>query len=169
MSDRVRRVVMSDSPDGTSRFSHVEELSTRPGMSDLHDVWGWDEAPRLPFYGEEPYPGLSMLPGGVGNLRVMMLTMPPPGSATEAHRHEGDYAAEGVMLAEGGIPGMHSTDTIDIGFVISGRIEVIGNDGSSQVLEPGDVYVQNGAQHAWRNAGEGEARMGAVLISVPRD
>lgn len=161
---------MSEGADGTSRFTHVEELTdTRPGMSDLHDVWGWDEVPRLPFRDDAPYPGLSLLPGGVGNCRVMMLTMPPPGTVVAAHEHEADYDVEGINLAGGDIPGMHATDTIDIGFVLAGRIEVIADDGSSEVLEPGDVYVQNGAQHAWRNAGPGEARMGAVLISVSRD
>ena len=44
--------------------------------------------------------------------------------------------------------GMHRSDTIDIAVVVSGELTVEAGDGTTTVLGPGDVYVQNGAMHS---------------------
>jgi quercetin dioxygenase-like cupin family protein len=46
-------------------------------------------------------------------------------------------------------PGMHSTDTVDVGIVIEGEATVEASDGTKVTLGPGDVYVCNGALHRW--------------------
>ena len=46
--------------------------------------------------------------------------------------------------------GMHTTDTVDYGIVLSGRIELELDDGATAIMEAGDVVVQNGTRHAWR-------------------
>lgn len=48
-------------------------------------------------------------------------------------------------------PGMHTSDTVDIDFVLSGEVHVELDDGAEVHLKAGDVQVQNGTRHAWRN------------------
>ncbi|KAK0269143.1 hypothetical protein LTR35_015052 [Friedmanniomyces endolithicus] len=46
---------------------------------------------------------------------------------------------------------MHRTDSIDYSIVVSGTIENEVESGEVRVGKPGDVFVQRGTQHAWRN------------------
>jgi mannose-6-phosphate isomerase-like protein (cupin superfamily) len=63
-------------------------------------------------------------------------------------------------------PGMHTTDSVDYGIVLSGRIGLELDDGAIVELEAGDVVVQNGTRHAWRP--RERAVMAFVLVGVPR-
>jgi len=56
--------------------------------------------------------------------------------------------------------GMHTTDTVDYAVVFAGKISLELDDGQTVDLERGDVVVQNGTRHAWRNKGT----EGAVLL-----
>ena len=47
---------------------------------------------------------------------------------------------------------MHRTLSLDLGIVIEGEIELILDGGGTRVLKRGDVAVQRGTNHAWRNA-----------------
>ena len=60
---------------------------------------------------------------------------------------------------------MHRSDTVDFFFVISGRLELILEDGST-ILESGDSVVQRGTNHAWRVVGPDPCRFAAVLVSA---
>ncbi|KAK1064814.1 hypothetical protein LTR74_008387 [Friedmanniomyces endolithicus] len=51
---------------------------------------------------------------------------------------------------------MHRTDSIDYSIVVSGTIENEVESGEVRVGKPGDVFVQRGTQHAWRNPSESE-------------
>ncbi|KAK5058668.1 hypothetical protein LTR84_010932 [Exophiala bonariae] len=55
-----------------------------------------------------------------------------------------DYAPESPPL-------MHRTQSLDYGVVISGEMVMELDDGSTTSLKPGDVVVQRGTYHAWRN------------------
>ena len=60
---------------------------------------------------------------------------------------------------------MHRTSTIDFEMILSGRIELGLDDGATRLLGPGDVVVQRGTIHLWRNPSETEpCRMLVVLI-----
>jgi mannose-6-phosphate isomerase-like protein (cupin superfamily) len=63
-------------------------------------------------------------------------------------------------------PGMHTTDSVDYGIVLEGRIGLELDDGAIVELEPGDVVVQNGTRHAWRP--RERTRMAFVMIGVAR-
>ena len=63
-------------------------------------------------------------------------------------------------------PGMHTTDSIDYGVILSGRITMELDDGQVTELGPGDVWIQNGTRHAWRV--EEKCTMAVVLIGVDR-
>jgi quercetin dioxygenase-like cupin family protein len=63
-------------------------------------------------------------------------------------------------------PGMHTTRTIDYGIVLSGEIDLELDEGVAH-LRPGDVVVQRGTRHAWRNRGTEPCTVAFVLISSP--
>jgi hypothetical protein len=48
---------------------------------------------------------------------------------------------------------MHTTDSIDYVMVVSGEVTLDLDDGEQTVLRAGDVVIQNGTRHAWRNHG----------------
>ena len=58
---------------------------------------------------------------------------------------------------------MHRTDTVDFVIVIEGEIEML-MDASSVTLRRGDVLVQRGTNHLWRNNGNNPARAAVVLL-----
>jgi quercetin dioxygenase-like cupin family protein len=50
-------------------------------------------------------------------------------------------------------PGMHKTNTVDYAVVYDGEMWLELDDGETLHLNRGDVVVQNGTRHAWRNKG----------------
>lgn len=69
-----------------------------------------------------------------------------------------------VDFGPGGQPMMHRTQSLDYGVVLEGEIEMELDDGSVRLLKRGDVAVQRGTNHAWRNSSKTEwARMLFVL------
>ena len=68
---------------------------------------------------------------------------PPPGGVTVA-----------IVTYEPGFQyPMHRTPTLDVGFIISGRLELV-LERASTVLGPGECYVQRGTAHSWRVVGD---------------
>jgi len=47
--------------------------------------------------------------------------------------------------------GWHRTSTIDYEYIVSGRIDLLMQDGSAVTLEKGDVNIQLGGVHQWWN------------------
>jgi hypothetical protein len=77
----------------------------------------------------------------------------------------------GAMAAmEPGPLGMHTPDSIDHLLVVSGEVTLELDDGALTLLRAGDVVVQNGTRHAWRNHGTGPCTVVGVAIGriVPR-
>ena len=72
------------------------------------------------------------------------------------------FATGNAMEAEN--PGMHTTRTIDYGIVLSGKIDLELDDGEVHLVA-GDVVVQRGTRHAWRNRSGEPCVMAFVLIS----
>lgn len=69
-----------------------------------------------------------------------------------------------VDFAPGFESTMHRTQSLGFGIVIEGSIELILDSGEKQVLRRGDVCVQRGTNHAWRNPDQSAwARVAYVL------
>lgn len=59
---------------------------------------------------------------------------------------------------------MHRTVSLDYGIVLIGEVELLLDSGETRLMKTGDVCVQRGTNHAWRNASQTEwARMMYVL------
>lgn len=63
---------------------------------------------------------------------------------------------------------MHETRTVDYIIVLEGKVTLLLDDDEVE-LEPHDVVIQRGTNHAWINKGKTPALLAAVLIdAVPR-
>ncbi|KAF2163439.1 hypothetical protein M409DRAFT_68396 [Zasmidium cellare ATCC 36951] len=51
---------------------------------------------------------------------------------------------------------MHQTKSLDYGIVLKGKVFLDLDDGTSTLLEEGDIAVQRATLHSWRNASETE-------------
>jgi len=65
-------------------------------------------------------------------------------------------------------PGMHTTDTIDFEYVISGEVWLELDDGVEVHLRAGDTVVQNGTRHTWHNKGSEPCRMVLCMVGAQR-
>jgi quercetin dioxygenase-like cupin family protein len=64
---------------------------------------------------------------------------------------------------------MHRTPSCDFGVVIEGEVELVLDSGETRLLKRGDVAVQRGTNHAWRNTSNHSwARMLYVLQHAER-
>ena len=62
-------------------------------------------------------------------------------------------------------PSFHTTNTIDYVIVLSGEIYALV-DGGEVLLKAGDVLIQRGTSHAWRNRSDTPARVAFALIDA---
>src|SRR5205814_587568 len=116
-----------------------------------------DVAPALPDDGTRAdTPKMFPPPGG---FRYVFVTMAPASSRSgERPASDPDPAAVAAMkslgtenLYEKDNPGMHTTDTVDIDYIVSGELWLELDDGQEVHLEAGDSVVQNGTRHKWHN------------------
>ena len=63
-------------------------------------------------------------------------------------------------------PAMHITRTIDYAIILSGEIDLELDEGEVH-LKQGDVVVQRGTRHAWRNRGTRPCTVAFVLVRSP--
>jgi mannose-6-phosphate isomerase-like protein (cupin superfamily) len=180
MIEKIRRIITGETEDGRGVFTHVEEVEPLMlGRSRWYGVWGWDQPPTFPYHVTEPYVPRSAFPAPEGGgLRITVVEFPAGAGVAD-----GADSADGVALDMSSVEvwqrllaaqphghvldaatGMHSTDSIDIGFVLSGEL-CVEQDDEEIALRPGDVYVQNGAKHAWRNRTSEPAMVAFLLMS----
>lgn len=161
-----KAIVASDTVvDGTS-------LTMLPG-AEFHRLWGADRPPSFPDDGSQP-PGASYFPP-LGGFRFMMFTVAPLSTAQRAAVDRTTLASEMQSKLPGlaeymepGAPGMHTTDTIDFEYIISGEVWLELDDGVAVHLRAGDTVVQNGTRHAWRNRGAEPCHIVVFMVGVPR-
>lgn len=76
----------------------------------------------------------------------------------------GGTVARFVDFAPGAEPLMHRTESLDYGVVMEGEVEMVLDEGVTRVMRRGDIAVQRGTNHGWRNrSGTEWARMFFVL------
>jgi quercetin dioxygenase-like cupin family protein len=72
-----------------------------------------------------------------------------------------------VELLPGGRSAMHRTNSLDYGIVLFGSIELELDDGVVTLIETGDIVIQRGTIHAWRNpSANTPARVAFVLLDA---
>ncbi|HYH48197.1 MAG TPA: cupin domain-containing protein [Acidimicrobiia bacterium] len=180
---KVRRVVTGHDDAGSSVLVSDEQVapvpqSLEPGIQFIQ-LWGADQIPSLPTDGREPARSSYFPPPG--GVRFAMLSLAPgvlegppsfldtPGADIGAALLEVETTMPGLLATlELDNPGMHTTDTIDFGLVLSGELWLELDDGAAVRLGPGDTFVQNGTRHAWRNRSDEPAVLVVALVGAER-
>jgi hypothetical protein len=114
---------------------------------------------RFDCYPDSVVPG----PGGTSLHYVTF----PPGSVFADPSFDGEAARSEALIRLRGLadhfekedPAMHKTNTVDYAVVYEGEIWLELDDAKTIHLKRGDVVVQNGTRHAWRNRGTAPVTM----------
>lgn len=172
----IRRVVVATNEAGKSVIVsdgtppvHRDYVHT-PGFSDAL-VWRTDATPHASI--ESAQQPLSNYLPGVGETVALAITF-PPGSVYADPQFDPENARAEDLEAKPGLaecfedenPGMHTTPTVDYAVVTDGQLDLELDDGERVSLRRGDVVVQNGARHAWRNLSGKPATLFVVLMGA---
>jgi hypothetical protein len=161
---------LSDGP-----VPNAHHYASIPGMM-TSVVYATAAVPQLPQDDHETAPPGLHVPPAPGETRLMIVTFPPDSSferptfdPAAADAEQRDYIPGLAERFEPDAPGMHQTDTVDYDIVLDGEIWLELDDGATTQLRTGDVVIQCGTRHAWRNKCSGTATMCFVLIGgTPR-
>jgi mannose-6-phosphate isomerase-like protein (cupin superfamily) len=149
----------------------VVTTETLPGLT-LVEVWATDTIPTLPIAPVDLTTTMGSFVPGPGGTRFRIVQFPGASSRAfdqEAFRREYLVKAPGLAEAmERQDSGMHTTDSVDYGVVISGEITLELDDGATVNLKQGDCVVQNGTRHAWRNRSRTPCVMAFVLVGAAK-
>lgn len=159
------RVIETGTPERTHVARHT------PGF-EQSVVWATPSAPTADVPASDPAIALATLVPGAGQTRMIVLTVPPDAVYARPDFEPGPAALEMAEIAPGLAelfevehPGMHTTPTVDYDVVIEGELCLELTDGEI-VVGAGDIVIQHGARHAWRNRTDKPARLLAVLIGT---
>lgn len=143
-----------------------------PGAK-FYSVWGADSMPALPNDGAEPAFRTWFPPAG--GYRFEFIVIPPDGASPPPEVDRAAALAEtekrlpGLMdVMDPKHPGWHSTDTIDLLYVVSGACVLKLDSGETTPLKAGDTLIQTGARHAWGNPSGQDCTLLVVSIGVKR-
>jgi hypothetical protein len=176
----VKRVVTGRNAAGESVFvsagnaPRTHDYQHIPGMS-VTQLWS---TPALPALGDgtlDPTDVVKSIVPLLGGTQFMLVGFPPdrvmmaPSFDVAAAVQENLRHAPGLAEKfEPDNPGMHTTDTIDYAIVVRGEISLELDAGRIEHLRAGDVVVQNGTRHAWRNRSNEVALVAFILIGAAR-
>lgn len=153
-----KSVVKSDEIVETYEFKSVPgylhtQIWTNPSTPDLRQEQRFDQYPD------------SIVPGP-GGTSLLFVTFPSdaifssPAFDGEASRKESLDRLRGLAdHFEKDDPAMHKTNTVDYAIVFEGEIWLELDDGKIVHLNRGDIVVQNGTRHAWRNKSKNPVTM----------
>ena len=143
----VRRVFTARDDDGRSYIAEDGEASAvfdLPGGLQFHELWRTAGPTASNIGTEDPIgPTLEVMPDRGGTaLRVVEVAPAQPGAAVE----------------------LHESPTTDYNIVIRGEIWAVSDTGEV-LLRPGDVIVQRGGRHGWRNPGPDSCVFASVMVN----
>ena len=160
----MRRVITGVDADGRAVLEVDEPTPTvefGPGFA-VTDLWRVEDPPTSPMDGEAPT-SYSFEPAHGG--AVFRVVTIPPDEVVEASIAAGEkWGRNSPYRRTGEDYGLHATATQDYVTVISGRVDLRLPDGDQVRLGPGDVVVQRGAAHAWRNPGPDPLVLHVVML-----
>lgn len=151
-------------------------MSAQGGSTIRRVVTGHDGTGRARFRSDDQF-DLKRIPSGDADFALLWTTATVP--ADNNDEVDGRSRDAGLTLNQGSVirvvdmlPGrsspMHRTNSIDYGIVLSGQLELELEDGVKTLLGPGDVVVQRGTNHLWRNPSATETcRIVFILIEAP--
>ena len=173
MAKKFRRVVTGHK-DGKSAIIESgapDHVVTAPGITwnELWATYGDTQVPLPENYKQlQQANWVSVFPA-LGETRVRIVSFDPALLDIESEESATTMQRELPGLAEHmevDDPGMHTTDSVDYGIVLEGRITLELDDDITEELEAGDIVIQNGTRHAWRYTEK--VTIAWILIGVNR-
>lgn len=161
----LRRVVIGRNANGRSAVQFDGPTSNTiepiPGLI-FSDFW---ETQAPPSDNDDPADAGDRpirLEPGPGGAIFKAVTFPPANSFDEAQWAE-VYALIGASAGSNEGGAMHVTRTIDYVIVVEGEIWCVLDEGEV-LLRQGDVVVQRGTNHAWRNRSDRQATLVGIMM-----
>ncbi|PYH94497.1 hypothetical protein BO71DRAFT_398851 [Aspergillus ellipticus CBS 707.79] len=154
----VRRVVTGHTPQGKAIFSHDDQLQLVnprpiPADTDPNTIAGFSLIHRTHGYPVD-------LQGPESELSNENLA--------RAKMASGDIISEIVDIPPGegqrGAAYLHRNHSLEYGVILKGSVQLILDDGVEKTLSEGDVFVQRGTMHGWKNVTDQYCRFMAVII-----
>ena len=130
MTPPIRRVVTGHTKDGKAIFISDDQFETKvipTGDAAFAKIWTTAEVPA------------DLNDDTDGRLREAGTTL------------HGGSVIRVVDMLPGATSPFHRSSSIDYGIVMSGKIELELDNGSLTTCSPGDIIVQRGTIHLWRN------------------
>ena len=175
-SPRARRVVTGFDEHGKSTIVADDDAGARlerPGGATVTEIWRADSLPtRMDEAG--PLAALEVVSPAQQGLAVRVCTFPPDAAmdsqtyGSYAESIAQSYGPEAASAERDAVPGMHSTETVDVVTVVSGELHVVTESGET-VLRAGDSVVQRGTPHAWSNRTDSTTTVVAIMMGATRD
>lgn len=174
---KIRRVVTGHDESGKSVFVSDEfapracAFTSIPGHA-MAQIWATDSLPDLRLGHDDPTASNPSLIPPVGGTSIAIFDFPPDEvmqNPTDPAHAFGELAAALPGLIETfepSAPGMHTTATIDYGIILEGELWLELDNGETRLVKAGDVVIQNGTRHAWRNRTNHIARALFVMIGA---
>lgn len=177
---KIRRIVTGHDAQGNAVFvsdanaPRAVAFKNIPGHA-FAQVWTTGASVAVPHRDGDPTVAGGPVVPGPGGTSLLVVTFPPDAVMASPTL---DQAAAGAELAsalpglierfEPNNPGMHTTDSIDYGIVLDGEIWLELDHGMEKLVRTGDIVVQNGTRHAWRNKTDKPVTVAFVLIGAAR-
>ena len=165
---KMRRIVTGHTREGKATF-----ISDTTLEGDTNRVWGADQVSVFPDNGAEPNAPRFFPP--VGGFRLVYVTLAPE-SESDPELSESDEEVPEEAYGYVGLkdhmepdePGMHTSDTIDFVYIISGEIWLELDDNEERLIKAGDTVVENGTRHRWHNRSTEPCVMLGCMIGAER-
>lgn len=177
---KIRRIVTGHDAQGNAVFvsdadaPRAVAFKNIPGHA-FAQVWATGANATVPYQGADPTSSRDAVVPDAGGTSLLVVTFPPDAVMASPTL---DHAAAGAELAaalpglierfEPDCPGMHTTDSIDYAIVVDGEVWLELDNGTEKRVHAGDIVVQNGTRHAWRNKTSKPATVAFILIGATR-
>ena len=142
----------------------------RPTGTLVMDLWRADELPLSVDASSTATDEVVLQPPARG--LVIRTTVFPPDSSISPEAAAEYAASMAAIYGEQGsdgpaVPGMHSTETVDVMTVIDGEIWCVMEE-EETALRAGDTMVQRGTRHAWQNRSDRPTTVVTVMLPATR-
>ncbi|CAI8999869.1 cupin domain-containing protein [Pseudomonas sp. IT-P218] len=175
---KIRRIVTGHDEQGNSVFvsddfaPRAQSFASIPGHA-MAQLWTTPAQPTLLENERDPTLDHASLIPPQGGTSIAMFDFPPdtvmhnPADGAQAFDELGAALPGLIETFEPDNPGMHTTATIDYGVILEGEMWLELDNGQSRLVKAGDIVIQNGTRHAWRNKSKRIARALFVMIGAP--
>ncbi|HVV32989.1 MAG TPA: cupin domain-containing protein [Vitreimonas sp.] len=171
----MKRYVMANRPDGLADIVFEDDLEPHFKANRICELWLNRETPADQSDPADPVADQKMNhepPDGGAVFR--MLVFPPkheapeisPEQMVEMHKAIHSVHIPSIeYLRTAKHPTMHRTDTLNYFVLTEGEIWSL-SEGKDVLLKAGDVMIQRGCMHGWRNDSDKRAVLAAILIDA---